>query len=191
MIRRLNQIGGPRAVSVFAKEVKMTHTISIRIFLALLLLTCLSSFILAQDRKEIEELKRLRTEFVKATKEYKASIEKLIALYEKNVERAENKVTISEKLLAEGLIARAQVDENKRALAEARDKLEHTKQEIAKADKQIAELPSDEELIKEYRRAQRQQQRTKTARRCANWDLVVRQRQTARSISFSYTFICR
>src|SRR5436189_5539740 len=62
------------------------------------------------------ELGRLREEFVKATAEYKASLEKLLAIYEGNVTKAAEKLELSKKLLAEGLISRSQVEENERAL---------------------------------------------------------------------------
>ena len=51
----------------------------------------------------VSELAKLREEFVKATNEYKASLEKLVPLYEADVKRAEDKLAVSQKLLAEGL----------------------------------------------------------------------------------------
>src|SRR5919198_4669603 len=93
-----------------------------QIWLILIMLTVLSADSAAQrkrTRKTVpapqNELVRLREEFVKATNEYKASLEKLLAIYEGNVKKAEAKVETSKKLLAEGLIAKAQVEENELA----------------------------------------------------------------------------
>ena len=70
------------------------------------------------------ELTKLREEFVKATNDYKASLAKLLPIYEGNVTKAEEKLELSRKLLAEGLISRTQVEENERALAAAKDKVD-------------------------------------------------------------------
>jgi len=105
------------------------------------------------------ELTKLREEFVKATNEYKASLEKLLAIYEGNVKKAEEKLTLSKKLLAEGLIARAQVDENEHALALEKQKVEETRRQMTNADAQIAgvlvETAADEEIAKNLALAKR------------------------------------
>src|SRR6185369_817976 len=105
------------------------------------------------------ELEKLREEFVKATNEYKASLEKLLAIYEGNVKKAEEKLTLSKKLLAEGLIARAQVDENEHALALEKQKVEETRRQMTNADAQIAgvlvETAADEEIAKNLALAKR------------------------------------
>jgi hypothetical protein len=103
------------------------------------------------------ELTKLREEFVKATNDYKASLEKLLAIYEENVKKAENKVELSKKLLAEGLIARTQVEENERALEAEKLKVAETRRQMTNADAQIAgvlvETAADEEISKNLRLA--------------------------------------
>lgn len=84
------------------------------------------------------ELTRLREEFVKATNDYKASLEKLLVFYEADVKRAEERVAVSEKLLAEGLIARTQFEENQRALTAAQQKVADARRQMTGADDQIA-----------------------------------------------------
>src|SRR5215813_12853705 len=84
------------------------------------------------------ELAKLREEFVKATNDYKASLEKLLAIYEDNVKKAEEKVMVTKKLLAEGLIARAQVEESEHQLALEKQKVEDTRRQMTNADAQIA-----------------------------------------------------
>lgn len=98
------------------------------------------------------ELTKLREEYIKATNEWKASLEKLLVIYEGNVKKAEEKVTVSKKLLAEGLIAKAQVDESEHALALEKQKVAETRREMSNADAQIAgvliETAADEEIAK-------------------------------------------
>jgi hypothetical protein len=84
------------------------------------------------------ELARLRDEFIQATKDYKASLTRLLALYERDVTKAEEKVAQSQKLLAEGLISKNQVIQNEAALAAARDKVNEAQRQMANADTQIA-----------------------------------------------------
>lgn len=84
------------------------------------------------------ELARLRDEFIKATKEYKTSLARLVALYERDVTKAEERVAQSQKLLSEGLISKNQLAENEAALATAQDKVNEAQRQMANADTQIA-----------------------------------------------------
>src|SRR5215204_7002327 len=84
------------------------------------------------------ELARLREDFINATNEYKASLGKLLPFREAELNRAEEKLDQSKKLLAEGLIARVQVEENERAVVLAREKVAETSRQVANADAQIA-----------------------------------------------------
>ena len=90
--------------------------------------------------KPTDELAKLREQFASATAEYKSSLEKLQAIYLKNIKQAEEKLAVSEKLLAEGLISKSQVDEYARAVATEKDKLAETQRQIANADTQVAEM---------------------------------------------------
>ena len=110
------------------------------------------------------ELSKLREEFIAATNEYKASLGKLLPFYENDVKKAEEKLEISKKLLAEGLIPRAQVEENERALALAKQKIEETNRQMANAEGQIAgvlvETAANEEINKNLRLANQRLVRT-------------------------------
>jgi hypothetical protein len=103
------------------------------------------------------ELTRLREEYVKATNDYKASLQKLIAIYEGNVKTAEEKLEVSKKLFAEGLMARTHVEESERALAAEKAKLSETERQMTNADAQVAgmlvEAEADEEIAKNLRLA--------------------------------------
>ena len=110
------------------------------------------------------ELSKLRDEYVRLTNEYKASLGKLLPFYENDVKRAEEKLEQSKKLLAEGLIARTQVEENERALALAKEKINETNRQLSNAEAQIAgvlvETAADEEIAKNLRLAKQSLIRT-------------------------------
>ncbi|HKO97175.1 MAG TPA: hypothetical protein VJU86_09300 [Pyrinomonadaceae bacterium] len=93
----------------------------------------------AKPTKPVDELAKLREEFVTATKDYKVSLENLKAVYEKNVIKAEARLVQSNALFAQGLIAKNQLDAEHRAVAEAKDKVAEVNQRISNADTQIAQ----------------------------------------------------
>jgi hypothetical protein len=124
------------------------------------------------------ELTKLREEFIQKTNEYKASLEKLLKIYEDNVKKAEEKVTVSKKLLAEGLIAKAQADESEHALALEKQKVADTRRELTNADAQIAgvllETAADEEIAKNLHLAKQRLIRTSAFTRytgAGGWNL--------------------
>ncbi len=109
------------------------------------------------EPKPATQLAKLRDEYVKATADYKASLEKLLAIYERNVVSAEEKLSTTKKLFDEGLISRSQVEESDQAVRSAKDKVAETRLQMANADQQIAnvlvETQADEELAKNLRLA--------------------------------------
>jgi hypothetical protein len=110
------------------------------------------------------ELTKLREEFIKATNEYKASLEKLLTFYEADVKKAEDKLAVSKKLLAEGLVPKNQVAENEHALAAANAKVTEARREMTGADDQIAavlmEAAADEQIAKNLSLAKQRLVRT-------------------------------
>lgn len=124
------------------------------------------------------ELSKLRDEYVRLTNEYKASLEKLLPYYENEVKRAKEKLEQAKKLLAEGLIARTQVEENERALALAKEKINDTNRQMTNAEAQIAgvlvEEAADEEISKNLRLAKQSLIRTSSFTRftgAGGWNL--------------------
>lgn len=140
---------------------KVLHKLSIGALL--IFIVCSASAQRKKKTKEppapqpVNELSKLRDDYVQATKEYKASLEKLLVIYEANVTRAEEKVVTVKKLFADGLIAKAQVEETELALKNEQHKVAETKQQIASADNQIAnvfvETEADAELAKNLKLA--------------------------------------
>lgn len=112
----------------------------------------------------VSELAKLREEFVQKTSEYKASLEKLVVFHEANVKKAEDKLAVSQKLFSEGLIKRAQVEEDQRALAAAQATVAQTRREMTSADEQIAgilvEEEADQQIAKNLRLAKQRLVRT-------------------------------
>lgn len=105
--------------------------------------------------KPVDELTRLREEFIKATNEYKASLEQLRGSYERNVPRMAERAAQSRELFAEGLISKNELEASERALAEAKDKVAEVDRTIAGADSQMAstllEAQADRTLAKTKR----------------------------------------
>ncbi len=85
------------------------------------------------------ELAKLREDFVNKTKEYKASLEKLITIYEQSVRKAEEQARQANELYNQGLISKIQLGESEAAVANAKDKVNEKRREMATADSQIAE----------------------------------------------------
>src|SRR5947199_3342540 len=85
------------------------------------------------------ELTKLRDQYISATKEYKASLQRLLALYQDSVKKAEQRHEKTEKLFADGLISKHDVEESERAVADAKLKVTAVEQQIAGADTQIGE----------------------------------------------------
>ncbi len=110
------------------------------------------------------ELSKLREEFISATKDYKASLGKLLPFYEADVKKAEDKLELSKKLLAEGLIPKSQLEENERALTVAKQKVAETNRAMAGADDQIAgvlvEAAANDEIAKNLHLAKQSLVRT-------------------------------
>jgi len=112
----------------------------------------------------VNELTRLREEFVKATNEYKASLEKLLGFYEADVKKAEAKLETSKKLFADQLVARKDVEENQQALDRAKAKVAEARRQMTGADDQIAavlvEQEATEQLAKNLKLAKQRLVRT-------------------------------
>jgi len=98
------------------------------------------------------ELTRLRDEYIKTTKEYKASLQKLLALYEASARKAEQRLAQSKDLYEDGLLSKRQLEESERALTVEKEKVSSVEQQIATADTRIAEtlleIEGDKQIAK-------------------------------------------
>lgn len=89
--------------------------------------------------KPKDELTRLREEFIKATNDYKASLEKLRDSYEKSVQRAESELAKSRELFAAGLISKQEAEAYETKLAQAKELVAEVNRRMTSADSQIAD----------------------------------------------------
>jgi hypothetical protein len=101
------------------------------------------------------QLARLREEYIKATKEYKASLEKLLPLYEKNFRTAEDRFAQSKELFKQGLISKRDLDASERAVADTKAKIDEVHKQMGTADTQMAEAVVEVETEKQIGKAGR------------------------------------
>ena len=133
----------------------MINVVRIALSACLLVFTIALQSASAQNKKKpaakpvpVDELTKLRNEFVKSTNEYKSSLVKLIAIYENNVKKAEDKLAQSKKLLDEGLISKVQYQENELAVKDEQEKLNGARRQLTDADAQIAAILVETEAEK-------------------------------------------
>ncbi len=106
-----------------------------------------------KQTKPVDELSRLREEFIKATNDYKELLKKQTVGLERNVVRAEEKLAQSQKLFADGLISRRDLEAGERAVAEAKDKVAAVNRNLASADSQIADTLLEAEAATKIRKS--------------------------------------
>ena len=103
------------------------------------------------------EVARLRAQFVQATKDYKSSLEQLLPFYEAEVKRADEHLSKTKELYAQGLVAKHDVEKDEAASASAREKVAGVKAQLKSADEQMAETlveaEAEESAAKEAARA--------------------------------------
>lgn len=104
------------------------------------------------EKPPATQLSKLRDEYIRATKDYKASLHKLLGLYQDSVRKAEQRHDQMQKLLAEGLISRHELEQSEATVTEARLRVTGVEQQIAGADTQIAnaliEIEGEKQLAK-------------------------------------------
>jgi hypothetical protein len=100
----------------------------------------------------VSELTQLRDSYIKITKEYKASLQALLVLYEASARKAEQRLAQSKELYKEGLLSKKQVEESERAATVEKEKVSGVEQQIASADTQIAqtllEIEGDKQIAR-------------------------------------------
>jgi hypothetical protein len=89
--------------------------------------------------KPKSEPARLRTQLAEATRDYKANLERLVAIYEADAKQAEERLQKMKELCAQGLITRREMEASEDATASARDKVVDARAQLKGADVQLAE----------------------------------------------------
>lgn len=85
---------------------------------------------------------------VDVTKEYQARSEELVRIQESEVNKATVKLDELRQLVAEGLVAKVELDESEQQLATLRKQLESTRSEIAESNQKFALIQKEQELAK-------------------------------------------
>ena len=95
-----------------------------------------------------KESSKARADVIKAAKDYKASLEKLLALQQAEVKQKAEEVEKRKSLLGLEIISKREVEQSEEALAQAEAKVEETKSQMGSADTLAAEAQAAEQLAK-------------------------------------------
>jgi hypothetical protein len=101
-----------------------------------------------ETKKLAEAASQSRADLLSASSAYRASLEKLLELQRQDESRAAEVVGKRKGLLALGVIAKRELEDGERALAEAQGKIAETMRQIAEVDNLVAEVNAAEELAK-------------------------------------------
>jgi hypothetical protein len=113
-----------------------------------LLLSCGLASAQSQPGENTSELAQPSSSLVDVTKEYQARSQELVRIQEAEVTKASAKLEELRQLVAEGLVAKVELDESEQQLATLSKQLETTRKEIADSDKRIALIQAEAELAK-------------------------------------------
>lgn len=94
------------------------------------------------------EVTESATKLIEATQQYKASSRQLLTIQEGEVNKATAELDELSVLVAEGLVAKAELETGEQTLAGLRVQLEATKKQIADSDHMIAEIQAEQERAK-------------------------------------------
>lgn len=85
-----------------------------------------------------------RSDLIEATREYKANTEELLQLQEEELKKATQKLEQLRLLVADGLIARNELEESEASVATLQGTLAESRKKIGDSDLMIAEIQSEE-----------------------------------------------
>jgi len=94
------------------------------------------------------ELLKLNDDVLAATKAYRESLERLLAIYERDSERQAEQVQQRRQLFQKGYISKLELEQSERGLADAEAKVKETKLKIAEADIVLTEAVGRAELLR-------------------------------------------
>jgi predicted RNase H-like nuclease (RuvC/YqgF family) len=142
--------------------------------------------------QETTELTKLHDEYIKATKDYKASLQRLLALYEAALKKAEDRRDQAQKRFTDGLMSQREVEATEEAVTSARLKVTETQAQISGADTQIAQTLAEIEkpetkakIAREYKRASARQPT------CRNWTLRASRQERGRALTVTFKLVCK
>jgi hypothetical protein len=86
-----------------------------------------------------DDIKDVRADLIKATDDYKASLEKLVSIYESSLKEASERAAKQKELFGQGIISKRELEESEKKVAEAQVKISESRKQIAEADDLVAE----------------------------------------------------
>jgi hypothetical protein len=95
------------------------------------------------------ELEQLRDRYIATTKDYKASLQNLLKLYQAGLRKAEQRHDNSQKLFEQGLLSKRDLEDSARGVTDAQLKISAVEQQISGADTQIAQALVEVETEKQ------------------------------------------
>jgi len=91
---------------------------------------------------------KLNADVVRTMKAYKASLEKLLKIYEQDFKKKVGEVQEHRRLYEKGYVSRSELDESQQELASAEAKLKETEEKIVETKIAIAEASALEEFLR-------------------------------------------
>src|SRR5262249_19686460 len=101
-----------------------------------------------ETKKLADAASQSRANLLSASNAYRESLEKLLELQRQDESRAAELITKRKELFNLGVIAKRELEEGERALADAQGKVAGTMKQIAEVDQLVAEVNTAEELAK-------------------------------------------
>ncbi|HXG94185.1 MAG TPA: hypothetical protein VNN73_17710 [Blastocatellia bacterium] len=127
-----------------------------KISIAIILLVSFVTITQAQSKKPpqksqaalAKDVAEASAKLVSASKAYKESLERLLALEQEEANLAAEKVEQRKKLLEQGIISKLELEQSERELAAAQAKVAATRKQIGETDDMIAEAAAEEKLAR-------------------------------------------
>jgi hypothetical protein len=96
--------------------------------------------------RPLNERTQARNDLIKATDEYKASLEKLVELYENNLKTVKEQLEKHKELFAAGIISKRELEASETRVAEIQKTIGESKKQMAEANDVIAEADAIDDL---------------------------------------------
>jgi hypothetical protein len=138
----------PWSWPVSTKERHMTRTTLQLCLLFILLLNGAVAQAQVSKTSAANALANSRNDLISAAEKHKTTAQELLLLQGTELNKAQEKHEQLRQLVADGLVARLELEESERSLNALKTRLETTRQQIADSDKIVAEVHAVEELAK-------------------------------------------
>jgi hypothetical protein len=104
----------------------------------------------ASPTKQVEQsgdMQKFRQDFIKASEDYRASLQELATSYEGELQKAKEEQDKLKGLYTDGLISRVEFEASEKALADAQAKVNDSRKQLAQADETIAAANKPAEAV--------------------------------------------